>query len=144
MVFPIYSKINQTEVNHPTAGKTPLFDFEKGEFVLIDGKTQNVADKEGLKIWVEKMLLTVKDKYEIYLQDNKPYGIPRLNMSDRTYPKELLYADIEQEIRDALLENNEVKDSDNYKFEQKGRTLLIKFTVYSNYGEDEEVVEWII
>ncbi|MFE4201131.1 DUF2634 domain-containing protein [Aneurinibacillus aneurinilyticus] len=43
-----------------------LFDFEKGEFVIRNGRLVEVNDIEALKMWMIKILRTEKYQYGIY------------------------------------------------------------------------------
>lgn len=142
-MFPIYKKSDIPAEIKKKRGKTLLFDFKSGEFVLKDGRTSLISGEEGLKIWIEKCLLTTKEKYLIYLQDNKPYGIPEFDLENRLYPRELLYAEIESEITEALRENKEeILNVDNFDFKQQNKTLVVAFDVKSIYGQHREVINW--
>lgn len=46
--------------------KEYVWDFEKNDFKLKDGKFQIVEGIEALKIWIWKALKTSKGKYPIY------------------------------------------------------------------------------
>ena len=62
MIFPqTQSTINiqsQTESNNGT--KTYLFDFDKGDFVIRDGKLVECDGVDAIKVWIEKILRTEK------------------------------------------------------------------------------------
>ena len=63
-----------------TRGETPaqtgtrsyLFDFNKGDFVVRDGKLVECDGMDALKVWIEKILKTEKGRYRIY--DGTGYG----------------------------------------------------------------------
>jgi hypothetical protein len=58
-------KISSTETAETTNnGKSFLFDFATGDFVVKDGNIQTLEGIEALKIWVEKILRTEKDRYK--------------------------------------------------------------------------------
>ena len=48
------------------AHKTPVFDFEKGEFAAVNGHVKTAVGAEGIKVWIEKILHTELNLYEIY------------------------------------------------------------------------------
>jgi hypothetical protein len=47
-------------------GKSFLFDFTSGEFVVRDGKLVECDGMDAIKTWIEKILRTEKDRFSIY------------------------------------------------------------------------------
>ena len=47
--------------------KTFLFDFNRGDFVLRDGKLVVCDGIEAVKVWIEKIIRTEKNRYSIYV-----------------------------------------------------------------------------
>jgi hypothetical protein len=43
-----------------------LFDFEKGEFVIQNGRMIELSDIEALKMWITKIIKTEKYQFDIY------------------------------------------------------------------------------
>lgn len=72
-MFPESSDVTvQIAASSPTGGKSYLYDFEKGDFVIRDGKLIECDGIEALKVWIEKILRTEKGRYQIY--DGTSYG----------------------------------------------------------------------
>lgn len=121
--------------------KSFLFDFEKGEFSIADGKIQVVEGIEALKVWIHKILKTEKFKFKIYdTGEEEQYGISILEFINNDYPQAFLYAEIQREVIEALLKNPEIIEINNFNFVKDKRTLNVSFDVISIYGTTEQVV----
>ena len=44
----------------------PAFDFERGDFVIINGRPKMVVGMDRLRSWISKVLRTQKGRYKIY------------------------------------------------------------------------------
>lgn len=115
--------------------KTFLFDFDKGDFVVRDGRLVEVAGKEATKVRLEKLLRTEKFKYEIYKtldNDNEDeYGT---NIKKLIYGKKLPLFFVESELKREIEENikkyiQEIDRIENFRVEHELSTLKIFFTV---------------
>lgn len=114
-----------------TVHKTFLWDFEKGDFVLKDGKLIEVDGLEYLKIWIEKALRTVKDSL-IYADTG--YGSEHHSLIGRNFHPAFSRAEYERMIREALMQNNAITQVANFAFSQDGERLTIDFDVVSIFG----------
>lgn len=113
------------------AVKTFQFDFTVGEFVQKDGGVSAVQELEGLKVWVEKVLRTEKNKFPIY---DANYGVSLLELMNSGYPQGFLEAEIKREITESLLRNEEIKSVESFSFSREKRRLVCCFTVRTSYG----------
>lgn len=119
-------------------GKSFLFDFKQGDFIVKDGKIVEIDDTEALKVWIEKILRTEKFRFKVYEKQNRnsEYGI---NIYDliigKTYPKSFIEAEIKREVTDALLRNPLIKSLSNWSIEQDNPMLKIAFKVNLANGE---------
>lgn len=118
--------------------KTILFDFEKEEFLIKDGKVVVVEGLEALKIWVIKKLKTEKDRFKIYL--NTEYGVRIQDLLCNGYDRTFIQSEIQREIRDALLVNEAINDVNNFSFSQEDSELTVSFNIDSIYGTTESGV----
>ena len=121
-------------------GKSFLFDFEAGEFVIENGKPVEVTGIEALKVWIDKVLRTPINKYSIYIKKDE-YGIEDLKeliTSDLPYP--FIKAEIERLIKETLLKNTAIKSVQNFGFERNRRLLTVSFDCYTIYGTIQEVI----
>lgn len=144
-MFPEYAPLLQEDNQEikATLGKSFLFDFKSGEFVLKDGKVVLAEGVEVLKIWIQKILKTEKFMFKIYeTGEVNPYGVTLLELVNSGYPKFFIQAEIQREITQALLKNPEILDVNNFSFDRDKRTLIVNFNVNSIYGNTLEEVKF--
>lgn len=125
-------------------GKSFLFDFEKGDFILQDGKLVEVEGNESIKIWIEKILRTEKFKFKIYerIEDTNEYGITLQDLiTGYDYPLEFIKSEIEREISEALIKHPSIDSIEEWNIEKSNPVLKISFKVVLNDGNilSEEV-----
>lgn len=124
-------------------GKSFLFDFNKGDFVLQDGKLVKLEDVEALKMWIQKILRTEKFKFKVYEKDDKnEYGITLQDLIvGYDYPVEFVEAEIKREVTEALLKHSMIANLDNWNIEKNNPVLKVSFKVVLNDGNilNEEV-----
>ena len=123
-----------TDTKTTITGKSFLFDFETGEFVIKDGKPVEANGIEALKIWISKVLRTPANKYAVYIKKDE-YGIEDLKeliTSDLPFP--FIKAEIERLIKETLLKNTAIQSVQNFEFERYKRLLTVSFDCYTIYG----------
>lgn len=137
----IQNNIEQTEQKQ---GISYLFDFEKGDFVIKDGKLIEIEGKEAIKVWIEKILRTDKFKFKVYEEDEgiDEYGttIKKL-IQGRKLPQFFLQSELKREIEETLQKHIEIDSIEDFRTEQEQTTLTICFTVILRNGDsfNEEV-----
>jgi hypothetical protein len=127
----------QTNTITPSTNKITLnFDFETGEFVIKDGKIEELSGLEGLKIWIKKILETEKNRFKIYDTDDiVTYGISLLDIITSGNPIAYIESELTKEITEILLINSDILSVSNFIFSRDiKRTLTVKFTVGTTYG----------
>lgn len=134
------NNINDIETNSKM-GKSFLFNFETGDFVLKDGNLVEIEGVEALKVWIKKILKTEKFKFKIY-ETNKidEYGVTLLEFINKDYPIYFVQSEIQREITEALLTNPEINDVSSFIFTRETRGLVVTFSVDSIYGTTESEV----
>lgn len=118
-------------------GITYLYDFKKGDFILKDGRLVVAEGKEGIKVWIEKLLLTEEFKFEIYKENSEnEYGttIKRL-IQGKKIPQLLLQSELKRIIEEKLVEHIEIERIEDFNTKQEMATLIISFTVILKDGE---------
>lgn len=119
-------------------GKSFLFDFNQGDFVIEDGKLKEIDSLEALKIWIVKILKTEKFKFKIYYSTDYGTSLTELITSD--FPMPFIKSEIEREITEVLLQNSNIKSVQNFKFERNKMLLNVRFDCSTIYGTVEREV----
>jgi len=131
MMFP------QTEISIPAENtaetsngtKTYLFDFDKGEFVVRDGKLVVCDGIEAIKIWIEKILRTEKWRYPIY--DGTEYGCHLEDLIiGNNYTVEFIESELKREIEEALLQNPQINDVSGFELTRDANSITVTLEVH--------------
>ena len=129
---------NSTSIS---SGKTLLFDFTTGEFILENGNIQVVEGIDALKIWIQKILKTEKLKFKIYnTGELNEYGTTILELINSGYPRDFIESEIIREITESLLSNSDISNVYNFNFSRDKRSLVVNFSIDSIYGTSENEV----
>lgn len=122
----------------PTIGKSFLFDFKKGEFVMKDGKLVILEGIEALKMWITKVIRTEKFRFRIYentgFEDDEQYGVLLEDLIGSSFDREFIEAEIEREVTEALLLHEFIISVDEWQFERNSKKMTITFAV-TTYDE---------
>ena len=121
----------------------PLFDFEKGDFVMErGGAVKLVTGKEELMNWIRKNLHTPVHRYRIY--DGSGYGnqLEEL-LVGKTLPRAYVLAEVQRYVSEAICQHPDVSSVDQFAITQDGARLHISCRVHSVYGSEDfaEVIE---
>lgn len=144
MFFPINQdqneNINVAATQKINFGKSFLFDFELGDFVLFDGKTQTTEGEKALRVWIKKSLKTEKFKYKIYEIIDDTYGIETNEFIHSDYPTGIIYAGIQSSITEMLTTHPDINAVISFEFTRDKQNLSVSFIVSSVYGTITEGV----
>ena len=118
--------------------KTYLFDFETGEFVIRDGKMVECDGVDAIKVWIEKIIRTEKNRFSIY--DGTEYGchIEDLVIGNN-YTAEFVEAELKREIEDSLLQNPMIQRVSGFKIIRNINAITVTLEVYM-YGAGTNTV----
>ncbi len=111
-------------------GKSFLFDFDRGEFVLRDGRFVEIEGVEVIKQWVHSTLRTEKYKYLIYQE----HGIELESLVEQQLPYKTFTAEVERAVREALETHEQIKSVTDFSFERLKSSLRAGFTVNLTNG----------
>lgn len=115
-----------SKTNEPReVGKSFLFDFDRGEFVLRDGRFVEIEGVEVIKQWVHSTLRTEKYKYLIYQE----HGIELESLIESQLPYKLFTVEVERAVRGALEAHEHIKAVTDFRFERLKSSLKVTFTV---------------
>ena len=119
----------QTQAEISNGTKTYLFDFDKGDFVIRDGKLIECDGIEAIKVWIEKILRTEKGRFKIY--DDTEYGCHLEDLIiGNSYTPEFIEAELKREIEDALLLNSQITSVTNFKISREKNSLIVEMEVH--------------
>lgn len=123
--------LTRVEAPAQTGTKSYLFDFNKGDFVIRDGKLVECDGMDALRVWIEKILKTEKGRYRIY--DGTGYGCQLEDLIiGNTYTLEFTEAELKREVEEAILKNPLVISVSNFTLTKTANVLTIQIEVKTN------------
>lgn len=131
-IFPISPEVEEIFEDDTVTerGINHLFDFDRQDFILKDGKLIELVGDAGVVFWIEKTLRTEYEKASVY--KNTGYGT-RLKELEGTYlPKSVMNNVIEENIKNSLLTHERIKSLDNFTIEKINDEVFISFEVILN------------
>ena len=105
----------------------PLFDWEKGDFVIINGVPRLAVGKERIRNYTQKVLRTQLDRYKLYRGTG--FGISTDKIIGKSVAQD--YKQSEE-----LLKDDSIISIENFSMKQEGTHLNISFTVITEYGAE--------
>ena len=131
-MFPNSTDIIISNENKASNGtKSYLFDFDSGDFVVRDGKLIECDDIDAIKVWIEKILRTEKDRYSIY--NDTEYGCHLEDLIiGNSYTVEFIEAELKREIEDALKQNSQIKSVTNFQIIRSKHSITVTLEVVLN------------
>lgn len=131
MMFP--ETQNSTVAKNETVAsgntKTYLFDFDKGDFVVQDGKLVECDGALAIKVWIEKIIRTEKGRYPIY--DETEYGCHLEDLIiGNNYTVEFIEAELKREIEEALLQNPQITNVSGFVLTRDKDSITVTLEVY--------------
>ena len=123
--------LTRVETPAQTGTRSYLFDFNKGDFVVRDGKLGECDGMDAMKVWIEKILKTEKGRYRIY--DGTGYGCQLEDLIiGNTYTLEFTEAELKREVEEAILKNPLVISVSNFTLTKTANALTIQIEVKTN------------
>lgn len=116
----------------PPIGKSFLFDFDKGDFVLKDGKMIELYGIDSLKMWITKILKTEQFRFRVY--KNVTYGVTLEDLIGSNLPRAYVESEIKREVTSSLLLSPYINRVEGWSFERDGKWMRIYFHVISVEG----------
>ncbi|MBU3193458.1 DUF2634 domain-containing protein [Clostridium algidicarnis] len=105
-------------------------------YKIKDGRIIGFCDGiEALKQSIYLILNTERYEYLIYSWN---YGSELKGVIAKD--KDIAESEFKRRVREALLQDNRIKNVDNFIFEYEKDSVLVKFTVFSIYGQFAESV----
>ena len=121
-------------------GKSFLFDFSKGDFVVNDGRLVVTDDTTAVKVWVEKILRTEKDRYAVYKGLSYGTSIEDLIIGTN-YNISFTESELKREIEESLIQHPYISGISNFILIRETSGITAEFTVVLKDGTrvDSEV-----
>lgn len=119
----------------PKMGKSFSYDFKKGDFVMKDGQLEEIEDKEALKVWITKAIMTECYRFRIY--DDVEYGTITEGLIGTNYPQAFIEAELQREITESVTRHELIDHLEDFRFERLVDEMLIYFTVITIDGAFE-------
>jgi phage baseplate assembly protein W len=110
------------------SGKSFLFDFTAGDFIIRDGKLVECKGIDAIKVWIEKILRTEKGRFRIYNDTDYGCRIEDLLVGSN-YPVEFIEAELKREIEDALKQNLNILSVSNFNIERSASGITVSMEV---------------
>lgn len=129
----------QTPQEKPVIKPSYQYDFEKGDFVLKDGKLKKVEGKDSLKVWITKVLKTERYKFKIY--EGIEYGTTIEDLIGTNRPIPFVEAELKREVTNSLRQHPVIENVVNWKFDRIKARMNITFTVVTIEGVFEMEVD---
>lgn len=111
------------------------FDFVKNEFVMVDGKVQEVDEIESLKMWIETTIRYEKFKFRIY--EDIEFGVTVADLIGSNYQQVFIEAEMQRELSEALLKHPLINSIDDWQFVRDETNLTVSFLVNTPLSEVE-------
>lgn len=135
-IFPVFNKELKEEIKTESFGtKEPLFDFKKKQIVMKDGKVVMATKVEQVMQWIELLIRTEVDKYEVYKDTD--FGMTNLYAlrGHSLLETPFFIMELEREIKEKIEGKNDVSSVTDIKTEYNFNKLLISITVVLKSGE---------
>ena len=117
-----------TKAETVMSGKSFLFDFTAGDFIIRDGKLVECKGIDAIKVWIEKILRTEKGRFRIY--NDTDYGCRTEDLIvGSNYPIAFIEAELKREVEDALLQNPNILSVSNFNIERTASGITVSMEV---------------
>ncbi|OQB14619.1 MAG: hypothetical protein BWY15_01136 [Firmicutes bacterium ADurb.Bin193] len=131
-MFPNTQDLNVTAAEDTAAtGKSFLFDFVSGDFVWRNGSLVECDGANAIRVWIEKILRTEKERFKIY--DGTEYGC-RIEdlLIGNNYSAAFIEAELKREVEDALMQNPNISAVANFRLERTASGIIVSMEVETN------------
>lgn len=120
----------------PQYGRSWLFDFEKGDFV-VDGAGKIVL-VDGHTAWAQWCIKTVLTERFAYLVYSHNYGT-EIKSALRQPSRQAVESELERVITEALLADPRTQMVKDFVFEWEGDSVKVRFTAVPVIGEPAQL-----
>ena len=119
---------------------TFLYDFKVCDFVMEDGDPVTVSGVDALKVWIEKILRTQLNRYEIYKDTGYGANIEDLVIG-KGYSTAFVQSELKREIETALLRNEDITEIKSMSLSRGKELLTVEIALETVYGEETYIYD---
>ena len=120
-------------------GKSFLFDFTAGEFVIRDGKLVECDGMEAIKTWIEKILRTEKGRFAIYSGTDYGCHLEDLIVGSN-FSAAFIESELKREVADSLLQNPQITGISNFEIMRGTNSITVSMEVNTSYDTGANTV----
>jgi len=120
---------DKQQVTDFKSSKEPLFDFKKKQIVITDGKIIYCTYRQKIEQWVELIIRTTINKYEVYKDTG--FGLSKLYeyRGHQIFASNFGISELKREIKEKLEGHKEIILAKNIKISQDFNVLKIGLTL---------------
>ena len=126
-IFPVVKDTSYSPITISDRGSNFLFDFNKEDFIILDGKFIEVFGDAGVVFWIEKTVRTEFESCQCY--KHTEYGTTLESVKGKRFPLDIERNIIESNLKRSLLEHERIKSIEFIDFQHKGSDVNISFNV---------------
>lgn len=119
---------------------TFLYDFKTCDFVMENGKPVTVSGVDALNVWIEKILRTQLNRYEIYTDTGYGTNIEDLIIG-KGYSTAFVQSELKREIETALLQNEDITEVKSISLSREKDLLTVEIALETVYGEETYIYD---
>lgn len=119
-------------------GRVPLYDFDKKCYVVQDGKLIEATEDEAIRQWVAFLILTKRDKYEVYKDTD--FGTYVENyVGWRGSNPGFVASELKREIEEGCEAHPLIERIDNFELKFENGLGHVSLTIVKKNGDEVEV-----
>jgi len=122
-------EVEQIQDDLQPIGKSFAYDFDRGDFIMRNGKLIELFGVESLKMWIMKVMKTELSRFRIY--EGIPYGVTLEGLIGSNLPRAYIEAETEREVTESLLLSPYIDGLEGWTFERDGKWMRVSFRVVS-------------
>jgi hypothetical protein len=127
----------ETQTSQVKYGRSFIFDFEQGDFVLSPtGKVVEADGVEAYRQWAHKTLLTPRYRHPIY---SRNYGQEFEDLLRRNLTRAGNESEIKRMVTEALMVDHRTASVGDFTFDWQEDTVYFTCTVTTAQGEQVQV-----
>jgi len=119
-------------------GKVFLFDFEKRQYVLKDGKPVEASYEEAIRQWVTMLLITELDQFVVYRDTVFGIGFKQF-IGRRDIPFGVIVSEVKRQITDAVTVHSQITNVDDFTLAREDGKAKLSFSVMTLRGVVDDI-----